>query len=158
MDRRVQLKVKIKSLAAEARIIRHEETRGRSLPLLEGDVRPEETTKDGHPFNTQKAPKRRFHFPVEVRHELYCHRIGVVRPEARATQLAYAFLRGKACSEGKHREPSWTRTRMWDNVRRMVSEYGLLQTDNMSGADFKAQKAIETGDLESWIKAAEDAS
>lgn len=64
-DFRTLLKVKIKSLAAEARIIRKEELN-----------------------------KRNSH----VREHLYLHRIHEVRDEARAAQIAYAFIRGKSYS------------------------------------------------------------
>ena len=59
---RAYLKIKIKSLADEARSIRAEELK--------------------HPGG-------------DVRTGLYLHRINVVRPEARAAQLAYAYLRNK---------------------------------------------------------------
>lgn len=58
---RAYLKVKIKSLAAESRIIRHEEKRAYDNDQREG---------------------------------LYLHRVKDVRHESRASQLAYAYLRG----------------------------------------------------------------
>lgn len=61
---RAKFRVKIKSLAEEARIIRHEERR------MKGQ------NNDGY------------------RGELRYHRISVVRDEQRATLLAYALLRG----------------------------------------------------------------
>jgi uncharacterized coiled-coil protein SlyX len=75
------LKVKIKSLAAEARIIRLEERRATSTSLKCG---------------------------------LAEHRRGVVRREARLSQLAYGFLRGRALAaiESKRRPgnaPDWKR-------------------------------------------------
>ncbi len=60
LDRREQLRVKLKSLAEEARIIRKEERR------IFG----------------------------QLREELYRHRIGIVRFEARCSHLAYGFIRG----------------------------------------------------------------
>lgn len=60
IDRREMLRVKLKSLAEEARIIRREELRAHG----------------------------------EIREELYRHRIDTVRAEARATHLAYGFIRG----------------------------------------------------------------
>lgn len=74
--KRAELRVKIKSLAAEARMIRREELR----------------------------------LPGPERTSLYLHRICVVRPEARASQLAYGFLRGRAYKtmEAKVRSPDCT--------------------------------------------------
>ena len=96
----VYLKVKIKSLAEEARIIRKEEVKlkRRSVPY-----RPEgwERTLTG----------------------LHHHRIWDVRREARATHLAYGFLRGRALAqiEGNAKTcPPWSR------VEAMVKKYGDL--------------------------------
>lgn len=86
---KVYLKVKIKSLAAEAHIIRREEKRHRG----------------------------------EVRAGLHFHRIGPVRNEARATLLAYGFLRGRplALIEPKRgKMAGW----MWEKVEAMVKKYG----------------------------------
>lgn len=87
VDRREQLRVKVKSLAAEAKIIRREELR------------------------THGA----------LRDELYLHRVGVVRREARSAHLAYGFIRGRTYLqlEAKcHKAPSW------DDVRRLCKKYG----------------------------------
>lgn len=83
----VFLKIKLKSLAAEARIIRHEERKS------DGDRRC----------------------------KLHHHRVGEVRREARATHLAYGFLRGipRLSIERKARtEPDW------DKIERMAGRYG----------------------------------
>lgn len=69
MDTKRFLKVKIKSLAEEARIIRLEERRAKAR----GDY--------------------------ETLTSLYLHRTKDVRNEARATQLAYGFLKGRTRSE-----------------------------------------------------------
>ena len=68
-DRRVFLKVKIKSLAAEARIIRAEEGKRKG--------------KDNE----------------EERAGLHEHRVRVVRSEQRHTLLAYGFIRGRALEQ-----------------------------------------------------------
>lgn len=74
------LKIKIKSLAAEAMIIRHEERRvirhRRHLVGRQGDE------KALAALNAEQEG-------------LYLHRIRDVRGEARAAQLAYAYLRGR---------------------------------------------------------------
>lgn len=86
------LKVKIKSLTDEARIIRHEETKAlcRSLP-------PEMRTK---------------YRDLDLYGELRQHRVWDVRREQRASLLAYAFLRGKtlsACEPKSAVSPDWVR-------------------------------------------------
>lgn len=64
----IKLRVKIRSLAEEARIIRKEERR---------------------------AKKRGWIGPGSINESLHNHRTLDVRNEARAAQLAYAYLRGK---------------------------------------------------------------
>lgn len=57
----------------------------------------------------------------EVRAGLHDHRVNVVRPESRSTQLALAFLRGVPAVklEGVvYRRPDWTR------VEKLVKTYG----------------------------------
>lgn len=84
------LKVKIKSLAAEARIIRHEERKSRG----------------------------------QLRNDLAAHRKGIVRREARHTQLAYGYLRNRPyrkLEQTCHRHPDWS------SVERMVKRYGTLK-------------------------------
>ena len=88
MDERTYLKVKIKSLAEEARIIRLETKRARKISIKNG---------------------------------LALHRTGIVRLEARHTQLAYGFLRGLAYSQMEsktHKEPDWKK------IKRMIEKYG----------------------------------
>ena len=87
-DRRAFLKIKIKSLAAEAKIIRLEEKKNQQLRV-----------------------------------ELRAHRLRVVREEARATLLAYAFIRGRAyktveASNRQGHKPNWLK------VETMVTRYG----------------------------------
>lgn len=90
------LKVKIKSLAEEARIIRKEELRARGYD--------------------------------ELREQLYLHRIHDVRDESRATQLAYAYLRGREYGACEHAvgESFWEShdgQRIWKRVLVMVAKY-----------------------------------
>ncbi len=87
IDRREMLRVKVKSLAEEARIIRKEERRtfGRLRELL------------------------------------HHHRVWRVRMEARASHLAYGFIRGRTLEQMeriRHTEPDW------DKVRSMCKRYG----------------------------------
>ena len=90
------LKIKLKSLAEEARIIRHQEKK----------MRGKNWGRSSNQFNL--------------------HRLLVVRPEARATHLAYGFLRGLEYNqmEATHKtEPNWK------SVERMVKKYGTLKDE-----------------------------
>lgn len=89
------LKIKILSLAAEARIIRHQEVRARN---------------DARRITKKRGPG---HSDVrnEIRQSLYLHRINVVRRECRTANLAYGFLRGTpyiAMERKAHSEPDWS--------------------------------------------------
>ena len=88
MDERICLKIKAKSLAAEAKIIRKEEKRARSQ---------------------------------SIRESLYRHRIDVVRYEARHTNIAYGFLRGRTYAEIENKPKTAPN---WDKIRKMVEKYG----------------------------------
>lgn len=106
-DKRVYLKVKLKSLAAEARIIRQEEARNKHMRL-----------------------------------GLMAHRRDVVRPEARATHLAYSFLRGKRYADIERHvrtDPDWGK------IQKMVERYGTF--------DWKAKPA-EAERFQEWKKTA----
>lgn len=95
-DDRLFLKVKIKSLADEARTIRKEE-----LKLC------------GAPVNPQ-------------REELYLHRTRDVRGEQRAALLAYAFIRGKpygAQERAPMNLDNWTMPD-WKRVAQLVRKFG----------------------------------
>lgn len=91
MDKRRFLKVKIKSLAEEARIIRLEEHRAKG----------------------------------DLREQLYLHRVINVRQEARATQWAYAIIRGKSRAqiEPKH-ETGYCSFRPQKRAAEMLAKYG----------------------------------
>ncbi len=73
------LKVKAMSLAAEAKIIRNQEKKRAK------QVR--------HALKNNYENVALYH--DKVRNGLYLHRIGIVREEARATNIAYGFLRNK---------------------------------------------------------------
>ena len=111
-DERFALKIKIKSLAEEARIIRAAEDKLK-----------------GHGVDN-------FQWPAEG-WKLHSHRKNVVRPEARATQLAYAYVRGvpyRKVEPNPLTEPSWRR------VQKMVETYGAKPFDE---AAFRAWKKGE---------------
>jgi hypothetical protein len=99
------LRVKVRSLAEEARIIRHEERRAK--PIWRRSLTLGENSAPDYTF---------FH--------LRNHRVFDVRREARAALLAYGFLRGKSyfAIEAKcYEEPDWTR------VAELVKKYGEPQ-------------------------------
>lgn len=83
------LKVKIKSLAAESRIIRKEERK--ALGSGRWALKAQKTTGE------VEAEYERYN---RLRH----HRVHAVRDEARASLLAYGFLRGKAYGQVEHKQ------------------------------------------------------
>lgn len=99
------LKIKLKALAEEARIIRREEQRLRCSPTLGEDIAAANTAE---------------------RRSLYLHRVIAVREAARLTHLAYGFLRGRSYTaiEGH----STYRAANWAEVLRMVRKYGARDT------------------------------
>ncbi len=100
VKRNPYLRVKIKSLAAEAGIIRHEE---------------------------RIANKRR---DFDLQNSLSEHRKRVVRREARSTLLAYQYLRGVPYAVCEKPNYSSTKNNRidWESVERMVSRYGNGKT------------------------------
>lgn len=111
VDRRELLKVKLKSLAAEARIIRQMELqeRSRATRIRKGWVKADGSVTPG------RVPSE------QMRHELWLHRIGPLRYEARLTHIAYGLIRGKTLDqiEGKKPKP-FDEAR----VKAMLMKYG----------------------------------
>ena len=108
------LKVKSKSLAAEARIIRMEEKRSTG----------------------------------DLRNGLADHRRGVVRYEARHTNLSYAFLRG---TPYKKLEAKYKVQPNWDKVKKMVDKYGAYWTVGEENfQDFAMRKHMQTEAFKTW--------
>ena len=98
------LKVKAMSLAAEAKIIRNQEK--------------QRTKQLRHALKFNYARAAEYH--DTVRTGLYLHRIGIVREEARATNIAYGFLRNKKYSQIEsytYNPPDWAR------VEELVMKY-----------------------------------
>jgi hypothetical protein len=79
----IELKIKAKSLAVEARIIRREELK----------------LKRTANWYTEHQQAEEGAATSQKRQELYEHRIGIVRWESRATQLARGFIKGLAYSD-----------------------------------------------------------
>lgn len=123
---RVYLKIKIKSLAAEATDIHREErkfnigARGRTRARREQQLRLNDLTDA-----QRKRIERNLRFPsgkaMEIFTGLRDHRVNVVRPEARATLIAYAFLRGLPYEQV---EPSAKTAPNWKRVEELVKKYG----------------------------------
>lgn len=106
------LKIKIKSLAAEAAIIKLEERRWKARPRQKGEA--------PHPL----------YFGLRE------HRIGVVRRESRAALLAYGFLRGRAYATI---EPAGSTPPDWKKVSEIAARFAreksvMEQFDNWRGA------------------------
>lgn len=97
MKRNTFLRVKLKSLAEEAKIIQHEE-------------------KKANGFKNYR-----------LQNELAEHRKGIVRRETRATILAYQYLRGLAYSSCESPNGNEGNPISWSSVKRMISKYGNPQ-------------------------------
>lgn len=156
-DQRVYLKVKIISLGDEARTIHRMENQGRPRRATEADARPQLTVRDGKPFGTPKRRQKDYRYK-DWRRGLASHRRFDVRPECRAANLAYAFLRGKEYRQVEPRTDPSTPVR-WDRVRKLVERYGLQARDQdfkelMTWQEFKEAKAEESRRLEEWILSA----
>ena len=93
MNKKLALKIKVKHLAEEARIIRKEEKRSY------GDTRD----------------------------WLYLHRINSVRPECRASHIAYAFAKGKTLKQVE-KYPQEIPITVWARVTKMVKLYSDRST------------------------------
>lgn len=127
------LKVKIKSLAEEARIIRLEEQKKIGFSRHVRDL-----VADG----VNDAPVAESAVALGHYHGLHHHRTVDVRTEARAAQLAYAFLRGRDLLkvEPHLATPNAKRPR-WDRVKKLVERY------YEGGEDVLAR-------LDEWVQAA----
>jgi len=111
-----QLKVKIKSLAAEQRIIRHEEHKAKQSDLWHS--RRDNRQDNGSPFICREQGA------------LWQHRIYHVRPEIRSAHIAYGLLRGKKLEQIEsprtdksllrkpYRAPDWKR------IKSLLTKYG----------------------------------
>lgn len=111
---KTQLKIKIKSLAAEARIIRAEEFKwAKKITYIVTDARTGEA-------KTRIKYVRKDH---PVAESIRDHRRGPVRREARAALLAYGFLRGRdyRMMEAK----TWTKPD-WQRVREIIGRFSNL--------------------------------
>lgn len=102
-DRRIELKVKVKSLAEEARVIRREEGKAKGLAQrIERKVKAsgvEMPPADPAAVAAwETAWETRCHHR-QAFHRLQEHRRGKLRVEARCAQLAYGYIRGRKYSQ-----------------------------------------------------------
>lgn len=165
--KKFELQIKIDSLACEAMLIRARERKLRQqLDLLVVRRRLTQTSmsatqidriirrvirRTSLPVQSSQAIMERLSIPIKPEWEydtrrnllnIRAHRIDVVRPEARAAQLAYAFLRGKtyASVEAKCYLPP-----NWERVEQIVRKFGWTgATDKLNAwhlAD--AEKTLE---------------
>lgn len=122
---KVYLKVKIKSLTAEAQMIRAEErkcnigcrarVRLRRLLRKSNSLPPEDRARYERWI---KAPSEN---AMKAFWGLRYHRIADVRHEARAAHVAYGFLRGRTYEQV---EGSAQSSPNWERVESLVKKYG----------------------------------
>lgn len=150
-DDRLFLKVKLKSLAAEARIIRQLELK-QLRPKLPRMPRDPKDIPTGMAIAIERARIRQLRKDWKWGNgrylELRAHRIWVVRREARATLLAYAYIRGKPYKavERPVWQPLSKDPEILTRAADMVMKYG-----NEAGR--KLQRAQMVDLLDKWTKA-----
>lgn len=109
----IHLKIKIMTLAAEAKAIRKNELRlQRSINKAVNKGKGQYDYVDGHRF---------------VRANLHHHRTHTVRKETRHSHIAYGFLRGRQYMEIETfaREPI-----QWDRIEKLVTRFGCDGNDS----------------------------
>lgn len=110
-----ELRVKIKSLAAEQSMIRLEERRQKVW------------------YQCQDLAQSRSSRTQDAFWSLRDHRLGL-RPKVRAALLAYAFLRGRPFPEVRSSsEPDWSR--VWHNVQTFASRGSLTDAQQQDLAE-----------------------
>lgn len=166
MDNRVFLKIKLKSLAEEARIIKIEERRrkvrrGEAVIIRGGG--PGEASSTAKKLRAACSIRRAgyrsrpwYEMSAQQLHELTRHRIDVVRLEARLSHLAYGMIRGRVwCQIDSCRGLN---SDHWRRVQIMVKKFGdttnveiqaflsmapLDVAEAMSAVTFHEQKSVE---------------
>lgn len=148
-DRRHLLKLKLKSLAAEARIIRHHESKLAFRPDSERlcpEAIPEEVFALGEKacaawIKAERRDQRKQWqtnpWFVENRERLTSmrnHRVVDVREESRATHLAYGFIRGKTA--------------------RQIEGNRMLGTDLLGNPNQYEQRVLEKAHRMAWFYSA----
>jgi len=141
-DRRLHLKIKIKSLAAEARMIRAEE-RKIGASWKRARARAEAAGQEG-PFEPSPAS-------VGRRNDLFLHRWGPVAVHTREALLAYGFLRGR---DYARLESSTKCPPDFDDVAKLVERFGPVWGHGEPILDYKARKESEALRWKAWRAAA----
>jgi hypothetical protein len=127
------LKVKQKHIGTEKNIIRHQELKWKEKARAAKERAAAEEAKK------EKLLTVRDHYLNRV-HGLYDHRINIVRPEARATNIAYGYLRGHSYSEVENNviennfrlagfSPSYAKKKLWNRVFKIVSDFSDLDLE-----------------------------
>lgn len=122
----IELKVKAKVLAEEARIIRKEERKAKAKASWE----------------KLKQNFRQARVEYDTLESLNCHRKFVVRPEARATHLARAYISGKTYEEVEAtcRKPLPHRTKQ--RIVYMINKYHDYTVNYKNVADWIKGKNV----------------
>lgn len=131
---KIYLRVKIRSLEAEAGIIRHEERRRQYRKVK---------TPDG------KIRKRRVVSGDTVFWGLRTHRTEEVRQEARSAHLAYAYLRGRPYREAEN-NPLWLRNNAFLHTKPDLARIAELVL-KFGSYPFKHPKEAVVLDLDGWV-------
>ena len=132
-DCRIELKIKIKTLASESRIIRLEERKAKARARM---VKRSEA----------KAGLR------ERCSKLNNHRKLVVRQTARVANIAYAYIRGKSYKSTEDRvradnQPDWRRVAK--NVVRFLTIYGNVHVNDVKMVNTTKESVEEWAKVES---------
>lgn len=120
---RVHLKIKVKSLAAEAAIIRTEEAKRRNYAEWLRGPRPKIERGAERTARVPNGTEADIEATRAQVIDLAAHRRFVVRPEARHSHLAYGFLKGRAYQQMEAK----VHNREYPDFKRieaMVSKYG----------------------------------
>jgi hypothetical protein len=122
---KIYLKVKIKSLAAEAQMIRSEERKCnigcRARVKIRRQLRKSNELTTGQRAKMERQIVKPSETAMKAFWGLRLHRTYDVREEARAAHVAYGFLRGRTYQQiegAALTSPNWTR------VQRLVEKYG----------------------------------
>jgi len=150
------LKVKIKTLAAEAAIIRREETAacgrvvdGNGKPVRFDEVELNPDGMFGRVVRKKVAPRvfehsdrKRVGFDPDLHASLHRHRVCDVRSEQRSNMIAYAFLRGKTY---RRAEKTAKTPPDWKRVEKIVKDFGAFGY---------IERAHQAADFEAWVASA----
>lgn len=124
----VFLKIKLKSLAYEARTIRREERK---------------MLKQCRWARTAEQIATRHMVVVDLdREKMHNHRTAIVRVEARATHIAYAFLRGRTFAQVEgYKEHTAVPPHVISKARSMLDRYGSRE-ERAAFEDWLAGKVV----------------